>query len=588
MAGKTAILTVKILGDAKEAQKALDDTAGSAGKFESGVKSAAVPAAAALAAVGAAGLSAAKAAAEDAAAADQLALALRNATGASDKSIANTEAWISKTSKAAAVADDELRPALSTLVRATGDVGTSQDALSTALDVSAATGKDVGSVSDALAKAYAGQTTSLGKLVPGMDKAILASGDMDAIMAELARTTGGAAAEAAGSAEGQVKGMEIAMAEAQETIGGALLPALTGIAKVLATVADWVGKNSTLFLVLGGVIGGIAAVILGLNVAFKAYAIITKGVAAATKIWAIAQRILNSAFLTSPITWIVIGIIALVAAIVLIATKTTWFQDIWAAVWGFITNVASAAWEAIKSAAAAALAWLVSIWEGLKAAVSAVWEWIRTAIDAVLSVVVGIVRGYIAIYVAIWDGIKAGVQAVWSWIQTAIDVALAVIKGIISRYIAIYVGIWEGIKAAVGAVWDWLKDAARTALDAILDPINAVKRAFDRVVDSIKSVIEWIKNIKVPAAVQSAIDAIGGILPFSAAPPPASSSGTALAAGSSAVRGLRAAPGLSSSASSGGGITVVVQGALDPVAVARQIRQILTADDRRRSGVVIA
>ena len=46
-------------------------------------------------------------------------------------------------------------------------------------------------------------------------------------------------------------------------------------------------------------------------------------------IWAGAQWLLNIAMLANPIILIITAIIALVAIIVLIATKTTWFQDIW-------------------------------------------------------------------------------------------------------------------------------------------------------------------------------------------------------------------------------------------------------------------
>lgn len=47
----------------------------------------------------------------------------------------------------------------------------------------------------------------------------------------------------------------------------------------------------------------------------------------------------NAAFLASPITWIIVGIIAIVAVIILIATKTTWFQTIWKHVWDFMKAV---------------------------------------------------------------------------------------------------------------------------------------------------------------------------------------------------------------------------------------------------------
>ncbi|MFF0469327.1 hypothetical protein ACFYPX_18085 [Micromonospora zamorensis] len=70
-------------------------------------------------------------------------------------------------------------------------------------------------------------------------------------------------------------------------------------------------------------------------------------VSAATKIWAATQAVLNLALWTSPITWIVVGIVALIAVIVLIATKTTWFQTAWNATWGAVKWAFSAALQAI-------------------------------------------------------------------------------------------------------------------------------------------------------------------------------------------------------------------------------------------------
>jgi phage-related protein len=50
----------------------------------------------------------------------------------------------------------------------------------------------------------------------------------------------------------------------------------------------------------------------------------------ATLVWAGAQWALNIALLANPIGLIIAAIVAVIAIIVLIATKTTWFQDIWA------------------------------------------------------------------------------------------------------------------------------------------------------------------------------------------------------------------------------------------------------------------
>ena len=122
---------------------------------------------------------------------------------------------------------------------------------------------------------------------------------------------------------------------------------------------------------------------LGTRIQLAALSVQTAIVSAATKAYAVVQAILNSAFLASPITWIVIGIIALVAAIVLIATKTTWFQDIWAAAWG-----------------------------GIKDAAAAVWDWLSGAATAVFQFIATVIKAYINIYIAIFNGLVAGVEAV--------------------------------------------------------------------------------------------------------------------------------------------------------------------------------
>lgn len=70
--------------------------------------------------------------------------------------------------------------------------------------------------------------------------------------------------------------------------------------------------------------------------------------AVASKAHAAATWIMNSALWASPLTWIVAGILLVVGAIVLIATKTDWFQRAWRASWSWIKNAASNTWEFIK------------------------------------------------------------------------------------------------------------------------------------------------------------------------------------------------------------------------------------------------
>lgn len=76
--------------------------------------------------------------------------------------------------------------------------------------------------------------------------------------------------------------------------------------------------------------------------------IASKTAAAATKVWAGVQWLMNTALLASPITWIVIGVVALVAVIILIAKRTNWFSTAWRAAWGWIKTAASNTWEFLK------------------------------------------------------------------------------------------------------------------------------------------------------------------------------------------------------------------------------------------------
>lgn len=90
-----------------------------------------------------------------------------------------------------------------------------------------------------------------------------------------------------------------------------------------------------------------------------------------------AQWLWNASLFASPITWIVLAIVALVAIIVIIATKTTWFQDIWNAAWGGIKKAAGAVWSWMKD----------TLWPGIVGVFKAIGEGItapfRIAFNAV-------------------------------------------------------------------------------------------------------------------------------------------------------------------------------------------------------------
>lgn len=91
------------------------------------------------------------------------------------------------------------------------------------------------------------------------------------------------------------------------------------------------------------------AATVGNTVASVANSVAQKAAAVASNVWAGAQWLLNAALDANPIGLIVVGIGALIAVIVLIATKTTWFQTAWKAAWGFIKTAAVDVWDWLKA-----------------------------------------------------------------------------------------------------------------------------------------------------------------------------------------------------------------------------------------------
>jgi hypothetical protein len=141
------------------------------------------------------------------------------------------ELYISNLQKLTGVLDDQLRPALQTLLTASGSLTQSQKALSIALDVSAATGKSVTEVSAAMAKGFSGQTTALTRLGAGLSKATLASGDMNLILDELSNKFSGQAQARLDTYAGKMSLLAVSSSNATETIGKGLLDALSMLGK---------------------------------------------------------------------------------------------------------------------------------------------------------------------------------------------------------------------------------------------------------------------------------------------------------------------------------------------------------------------
>lgn len=269
MATGSRTLTLKLLADINNFSDGLDKSTAQTKTASDQIADFGKKAALAFAAIGAAALAYAKqaveAAAADEAAQLKLATTIEATTNASSKQIAEVERWITTTSIAIGITDDELRPAFDRLVRSTNDVETAQRLLNLALDLQAATGKPLEAVTNALGKAYDGNTAALGKLGLGIDSSTLKSKDFNKIFTELDSTFGNFAEDTANSTQKGLERVKIALNEANESIGMALLP-------IVQDLTAWIMEHfiPALQAMIGGLTGD-KSVLQSLNGTYEAF-----------------------------------------------------------------------------------------------------------------------------------------------------------------------------------------------------------------------------------------------------------------------------------------------------------------------------
>lgn len=195
----------------------------------------------------------------------QLAFTLREVAGTNEAAAIAAEANIAAMSKMYGIADDDLRPALSTLLRTTRSTSDAFGGLDLALALSTATGTDLGTTVSALSKAYSGNFKGLKSLKLGIDEQKIASKDLQGILQDLRREYGGFAKNELNTTANQLARLKVASEEAKESIGNALLQAFMDIINSLGGVDKVVKRIEGIGVAIADTINGVK----GLVQAFK-------------------------------------------------------------------------------------------------------------------------------------------------------------------------------------------------------------------------------------------------------------------------------------------------------------------------------
>lgn len=208
------------------AEKRFADFSKQTSAIGTSLKNAFLPAAAAIAGVGAAAVAATKAAIDDQKSQVLLATQLQATTKATEAQVKATESFVAGLALSSGIADDELRPSLAKVARSTRDLTKAQKLLSVAVDVARGSGKSLSQVTDAISRAYGGNVKALARLDPSLKQFITKTTTADEAVAMLAKNFRGNADKYAETFAGRMDRLKVAVGEATESFGYALLPIL--------------------------------------------------------------------------------------------------------------------------------------------------------------------------------------------------------------------------------------------------------------------------------------------------------------------------------------------------------------------------
>ena len=204
-----------------------------------------------------------------------------------------------------------------------------------------------------------------------------------------------------------------------------LVPAFQGVTDFItetvvptfSTIFGFIRDNIPVITTFVGVLGG-------LLVAFNLVRI-------ATTLWSVATGILNAVLALNPFTFIAIAVAALIAGIVYLATQTTFFQEIWAAMTAFVTE----AWQIFSGVFMGVMEAIGDFFVTIGESISESWEKTTSFLGEIWDGFVGIITGIWDSFTEVFDTAVNGFQSVFETVFEAIG---GFFGGIVNGYINIF------------------------------------------------------------------------------------------------------------------------------------------------------
>lgn len=284
-----------------------------------------------------------------------------------------------------------------------------------------------------------------------------------------------------------------------ESIGNSLLPTVNDLMSkgegVLTKVGSWIEKNQELvkvimlivlavggFLAVGGtLIALISGVGLVVTKAVSAFKILKGGFALArgaltpliSSVWSF-----TAALLANPVTWVVIGIVALIAALVLLYNKCEWFRNAVNSVINFFKEKLTAVGSVAKSVFEGIGNVIGSVMDAAKATVSEKLSNIKTAYEEHGGGISGVAA-------AAMEAVKGWYTAGYTFIDNLTGGKLSEIRGKFSTAMS-------NIKNAVSGAVTWFFESGKRIVSTFA---NGIKSAFSSAVEAVKGGLQKIRNL---------------------------------------------------------------------------------------------
>lgn len=299
---------------------------------------------------------------------------------------------------------------------------------------------------------------------------------------------------------------------------GSLIEILTGLGLVLGGIGMLFGNVA---VNLGLIMSGILLLVLGIKdliengYSMQAVIMVLIG-AVATLVGVI--WLLNAAMLANPITWIVAGIMALVAAFVILWNECEGFRNFWINLWDKIKNAVSVfidwcknAWQSIKTAVADGINWIK---EKVLVPISNFYiKWIKPPVDKCIEIISKMVEIVIGLYVGLFNLlVNKIIKPIAEWVSKTVNNIKDWIKGAVDTIKGWFSGLWSKIKEIFSPVANFFKSIWNNAFNAVKTVFSPIVNFFSGIWGKIKDKFSSL-GTNIGDAISSAVKAgINGVI----------------------------------------------------------------------------